>query len=57
MDSLKPEFQPKRLKTGTWTVVVVTGNGPDSHVGDFDTKKEAADWIAANSEGWPARSK
>ncbi|MET3840455.1 hypothetical protein ABIE49_002533 [Bradyrhizobium sp. OAE829] len=57
MDSAKPEFQPKQRKTGTWTVVVVTGNGPDSHVGDFATKKEAADWIAANSEDWPARSK
>jgi hypothetical protein len=49
----KPEFHPKIRKTGSWTVVVSTGNGPDSHVGDFDTEEEAVRWIAANSKNWP----
>jgi hypothetical protein len=49
----KPEFRPKKRKTGTWTVVIST-DGHEYHVGDFENEEEAARWIAANSENWPA---
>ena len=49
----KPEFRPKNRKTGTWTVVIST-DGQEYHVGDFQNEEEAARWIAANSENWPA---
>jgi hypothetical protein len=52
----KPEFRPKRRKVGSWTVVISTGNGPDSHVGDFDAEEVAVRWIAANSKNWPTRA-
>jgi hypothetical protein len=49
----KPEFRPKKRKTGTWTVVIST-DGHEYRVGDFENEEEAARWIAANSENWPA---
>jgi hypothetical protein len=49
----KSEFRPKKRKTGTWTVVISTDRH-EYHVGDFETEEEAACWMAANSENWPA---
>jgi hypothetical protein len=48
-----PQFSPKMLKSGRWFVCVVTGNGPDSHIGDFATEEEAKHWITTKSKGWP----
>jgi hypothetical protein len=48
----KPEFRPKKRKTGTWTVVIST-DAHAYHVGDFETEEEATIWIAGNSENWP----
>jgi hypothetical protein len=32
------QFEPEMIKTGRWFVAV---NGPDSHIGDFETEAEA----------------
>jgi hypothetical protein len=40
-----PYFEPEAVKSGRWFVAVKTGNGPDSHIGDFATEAEALDWI------------
>jgi hypothetical protein len=48
-----PEFQPKLNSSGTWFVAVVTGNGPESHIGDFLTEEEARRWIVTKSKYWP----
>jgi hypothetical protein len=53
--SLDPQFEPEMIKSGRWFVCVKTGNGPDSHVGDFATEAEATDWIAAKSRYWPGK--
>jgi hypothetical protein len=50
-----PEFRPEMLKGGRWFVAVKTGNGPDSHIGDFDTEAEAKDWILTKSKYWPGK--
>jgi hypothetical protein len=42
-------------KSGTWFVSVTTGYGPDSHIGDFATKKDAQDWISTKSQYWPGK--
>jgi hypothetical protein len=34
-----PEFEPQMTKDGRWYVSVKTGNGPDSHIGDFETER------------------
>jgi hypothetical protein len=47
------EFHPRKLKNGRWSVIITTGYGPDSHVGDFATEEEAERWISANSKSWP----
>ena len=39
---------------GRWTVRVITGYGPESHVGDFSTEAEADKWIATKSKDWPS---
>jgi hypothetical protein len=50
-----PSFQPEMTKSGRWFVAVKTGNGPDSHIGDFDTEAEAKDWISTKSKYWPSK--
>jgi hypothetical protein len=51
----KPEFIPEMIKSGRWFVSVKTGNGPDSHIGDFETEAEAKNWIATKSKYWPGK--
>jgi hypothetical protein len=48
-----PTFHPKMNKTGSWFVAVTTGYGPESHIGDFPTEKEAQRWISTKSKDWP----
>jgi hypothetical protein len=48
-----PEFKPQKLQSGRWFVSVKTGNGPDSHIGDFETEAEAKHWIATKAKYWP----
>ena len=48
-----PYFEPEMTKSGRWFVAVKTGNGPNSHIGDFDTEAEAKNWILAKSKYWP----
>jgi hypothetical protein len=50
-----PIFMPKMYQGGRWFVAVVTGNGPDSHIGDFATEVEAENWISAKSQHWPGK--
>jgi hypothetical protein len=47
-----PKFRPEMLKGGRWFVSVVTGYGPDSHIGDFATEEEAQHWISTKSKYW-----
>lgn len=51
-----PQFEPQRTKGGRWFVAVKTGNGPDSHIGDFESEALAREWIATKSKYWPGRS-
>jgi hypothetical protein len=53
MTTEKPKFHSKMIKNGRWAVRVITGNGPDSQIGDFATEREADKWIAAKSKDWP----
>jgi hypothetical protein len=55
MTKTLPKFEPQMIKSGRWFVSVVTGNGPDSHVGDFETEAEAKHWILTKSEYWPGK--
>jgi hypothetical protein len=48
-----PEFRSKMVRSGRWTVTIVTGYGPSSYVGDFATEEEADHWISINSKDWP----
>jgi hypothetical protein len=50
----KSKFYPKTNKDGRWTVRIITGRGPDSHVGDFATEEEAQRWISTKSTDWEA---
>jgi hypothetical protein len=50
-----PQFRPEMIKDGRWFVAVKTGNGPDSHIGDFATEAEAMDWISTKSKYWPGK--
>jgi hypothetical protein len=50
-----PSFKPERTKGCRWFVAVETGNGPDSHIGDFSTEIEALEWISTRSMYWPRR--
>jgi hypothetical protein len=50
-----PEFEPQMTKDGRWYVSVKTRNGPDSHVGDFETEAEAKDWIVKKAKYWPGK--
>jgi hypothetical protein len=47
-----PAFQPRMYRNGRWFVSVVTGCGPDSHVGEFATEREAQSWILTKSKDW-----
>jgi hypothetical protein len=51
----QPEFRPKMNKSGRWFVAVKTGYGPESHIGDFTTEKEAQHWISTKSKYWPSK--
>jgi hypothetical protein len=51
----KPTFLPKMNKNGSWFVSVTTGHGPDSHIGDFLTEKDARHWISTKSLYWPGK--
>jgi hypothetical protein len=50
-----PKFHSKMIKDGRWTVRVITGSGPESHIGDFATEAEADKWIATKSKDWPSK--
>jgi hypothetical protein len=50
-----PRFKPQMIKSGRWFVSVVTGNGPDSHIGDFETEADAENWILNKSRYWPSK--
>ena len=50
----KPQFEAK-IKNGRWLVIVKTGNGPDSHIGDFDIEAQAKEWILTKSKYWPGK--
>jgi hypothetical protein len=50
-----PKFKPQMIKSGRWFVAVSTGNGPDSHIGDFDTEADAKNWIMTKSQYWPSK--
>ena len=56
MEETFPKFAPQMTKHGRWFVAVKTGAGPDSHVGDFETEAEAAQWIATKAKYWPSGS-
>jgi hypothetical protein len=47
------EFKPELTRGGRWFVAIVTGYGPDSHIGDFETEAEAKEWILTKSKYWP----
>jgi FixJ family two-component response regulator len=51
-----PHFEPQMTKSGRWFVSVKTGNGPDSHVGDFGSEAEATRWISTKSKYWPGKA-
>ena len=55
MDKVTPTFKPQMVQGGRWFVAVETGNGPDSHIGDFDTEAEALDWIMDKAKYWPSK--
>jgi hypothetical protein len=50
-----PRFEPQMTKSGRWFVSVKTGNGPDSHIGDFATEAEAENWISTKAKYWPSK--
>jgi hypothetical protein len=50
-----PYFEPEMIKSGHWFAAVTTGNGPDSHIGDFETEAEAKSWILTKSKYWPGK--
>jgi hypothetical protein len=54
-DKAAPQFEPEMIKSGRWFVAVKTGNGPDSHIGDFETKADAEVWISTKSKYWPGK--
>jgi hypothetical protein len=53
MSKTLPQFEAQPAKGGRWFVAVKTGNGPDSHIGDFETEAQANDWISTKSKYWP----
>jgi hypothetical protein len=55
MVKIAPEFEPQSIQGGRWFISVKTGNGPDSHVGDFETEAEAREWISTKAKYWPGK--
>jgi hypothetical protein len=55
MNQTVPQFKPQLTKGGRWFVAVATGNGPDSHIGDFETEAQAKNWISTKSKYWPGK--
>jgi hypothetical protein len=51
-----PTFETHLRTCGRWSVLIATGHGPDSHVGDFETEEEAKNWIETKSKDWPGKS-
>jgi hypothetical protein len=49
----RSKFRSEMTKSGRWFVSVITGHGPDSHVGDFAPEEEAQHWISTKSNDWP----
>ena len=56
MPQTLPEFEPELMKNGRWFVAVKTGNGPNSHVGDFESEAQARCWISTKSKYWPGKA-
>src|SRR5262245_6841985 len=56
MNKTLPQFVPQLTKGGRWFVAVTTGNGPDSHIGDFETEAQARAWITSKSKYWPGKA-
>jgi hypothetical protein len=54
MNKAFPAFKPQ-LQSGRWFVAVETGNGPDSHIGDFESENDARAWIDSKSKYWPGK--
>ena len=52
---LFPRFEAKVMTSGRWFVSVITGHGPDSHVGNFATDEDAKNWILTKSKYWPGK--
>ena len=52
---MSPTFKPQMVRGGRRFIAVVTGYGPDSHIGDFATEEEAKDWIMTKSKYWPSK--
>src|ERR1700692_3710589 len=50
-----PRLETQMTKSGRWFVSVVTGNGPNSHIGDFETEADAKNWILTKSIYWPSK--
>jgi hypothetical protein len=50
----KPIFHPKMNKSGSWFVLITTGYGPDSHVGDFKLRKRQSSGFRPNRNTGPA---
>lgn len=57
MQKTFPQFKPEMIPSGRWFVAVKTGNGPDSHIGDFENEAEAENWISTKAKYWPDESK
>jgi hypothetical protein len=55
MTKTLPQFAPQVTKSGRWFVAVTTGNGPDSHIGDFETEEQANEWISTKAKYWPRK--
>ena len=53
MEKIFPQFEPAMGTSGRWFVSVQTGQGPNSHIGDFETESEAERWIATKAKYWP----
>jgi hypothetical protein len=50
-----PKFDAQKATGGRWFVSVTTGNGPDSHVGDFESEAQAQNWLLTKSQYWPSK--
>jgi hypothetical protein len=55
MAETAPRFETQMTKSGRWFVSVFTGNGPNSHIGDFETEADGKNWILTKSTYWPSK--